>query len=81
VNLLKNLHQADQFNPSNSYAVMQPKNSWEKIQETQRYCKNSNCCITVDKLVTVNKEFLYACTITPIVVQLKQLDFDFTILS
>jgi len=47
---LKNLHQADLFSPGNSYTGKKPKNSWEKIPETQRYLENSNCCITVDKL-------------------------------
>jgi len=41
----KNLRQADLFSPGNSYACMKPKNSLEKVQETQRYFENSNCCI------------------------------------
>jgi len=40
------------------------------------YFENSNCCITVDKLVTVNKEYLYAWILqNPFSVQLKELDF------
>jgi len=62
---IKNLHQADLVSPDNSYAGMKPKNSCEKVPETQRYFENSNCCITVDKLFGYCKQRIFECMDTP----------------